>query len=316
MKKSIEELLCNRFFYFLSFWETLRKLFTIKKILPQENIPFDESLQVPSYVDWRDRVQLGSVKDQRKGCSCKISHAFAFLASLEVHHFIQTGRYLNLSEQEIIDCVELNISCDSSDENSFNYIMKNGVTLDPNYPYEANQRECRRKNLPKSDVKVYGFAKVKGKENLKKALDQFGPLTVKVKSSMKSFYFYKYGIFNDCLCSGASFDHEVVLLGYETGSESILDHWIIKNSWSRFWGENGYMRIAMNDGEASCIQMNSAYFPLLEQSAINNNQVDYLSNGSFIVVTVLAVLIILNCCCFSFFIAKWSKCFCFFLKKI
>ena len=276
-------------------------------IRPQENIPLDESLQVPSHVDWRERLRMSVVKDQKKGAGCEFSHAFALLSALELHHFIHTGIHSNLSEQEIIDCVKLNIGCDRADDNSFNYIMENGIAIEQNYPYETNRGKCRTNILPKSDVKVYGFAKVEGKESLKKALDQFGPLTVKVKSSIKSFYFYKQGVFNDSMCNESSFDHEVVLVGYETGRS---DHWIIKNSWSRFWGENGYMRIAMNDKETFCIDINSAYFPLLEQSAINDNKVIFFPNASFVLVTVLMVLMILNGCLFSFFIAKWTKCFC------
>ena len=47
-------------------------------------------------------------------------------------------------------------------------------------------------------------------------------------------------------------DHGVLLAGYES------DHWLIKNSWTTNWGEEGYIRLASGN---TCGLANTASFP-------------------------------------------------------
>jgi len=47
-------------------------------------------------------------------------------------------------------------------------------------------------------------------------------------------------------------DHAVLLVGYGVEPKSFLKketpYWIVKNTWSEKWGENGYFRIERNTG--------------------------------------------------------------------
>ena len=38
-------------------------------------------------------------------------------------------------------------------------------------------------------------------------------------------------------------DHAVIVSGYGTSEEG-QDYWLVKNTWSTHWGEEGYIRIA------------------------------------------------------------------------
>merc|ERR1711973_253100 len=51
---------------------------------------------------------------------------------------------------------------------------------------------------------------------------------------------YRGGIFAGCPPSNA-IDHAITVVGY--GRERGVDYWLVKNSWGKTWGEQGYFRI-------------------------------------------------------------------------
>jgi len=51
-------------------------------------------------------------------------------------------------------------------------------------------------------------------------------------------------------------DHCVQLVGVNTTAEQ--PHWIIRNSWSPSWGENGYARLAYTETTNPCGIANEA----------------------------------------------------------
>lgn len=74
-----------------------------------------------------------------------------------------------------------------------------------------------------------------------------GPVAVSIAVS-KSMRFYSGGVFNDADCGfglEAKLTHAVVAIGWGTDTE-FGDYWIIKNSWSNAWGQDGYIFISMD----------------------------------------------------------------------
>ena len=66
--------------------------------------------------------------------------------------------------------------------------------------------------------------------------------------------FYRSGIFN-AMCKGNN--HSVVAVGY--GNQDGRDYWLIRNS----WGEDGYMRVAVNDSnKVSCFVAFEVFQPI------------------------------------------------------
>ena len=62
------------------------------------------------------------------------------------------------------------------------------------------------------------------------------------------------GVYYDKGCEDVTtkmLDHAVLLVGYGTttgdnGETAGEDYWIVKNSWTNKWGENGYIRMRRN----------------------------------------------------------------------
>ena len=76
---------------------------------------------------------------------------------------------------------------------------------------------------------------------------------------MPCFQFYYSGVMDNPKC-GTNLDHAVLAVGFGTDEASGLDYWLIKNSWDTTWGDNGYIKLAMVEGDGICgVQMDPLY---------------------------------------------------------
>ncbi|KAG5668594.1 hypothetical protein PVAND_016530 [Polypedilum vanderplanki] len=200
----------------------------------------------PKSWDWRQQGLVTNVEDQ--GYYCGSCYAFASSCALEGQVAKKYGILKSLSKQQIVDCSKPygNFGCDGGYiDKSFNYTYRNpGLFAEADYPYAGIDQNCNlTSNFSKSFLVNYNF--IQGdEENLKRALYAIGPLSVGMIGSFESFYFYSEGIYDDATCTG-KIDHAVCLVGYGTDNTTSppTDYWIVKNSWSSDWGENGYFRI-------------------------------------------------------------------------
>ncbi len=66
-----------------------------------------------------------------------------------------------------------------------------------------------------------------------------------------------------CLVSGNTpddLDHAVLAVGY--GTIQGQAYWLIKNSWSTYWGNNGYVLMAQRDN--NCGVATDATYPIIK----------------------------------------------------
>lgn len=82
--------------------------------------------------------------------------------------------------------------------------------------------------------------------DLKLAVAKFGPVVVAIDAFPSTFQFYSKGIYNDPTCDQNKLNHAVLVVGYGRDYWRRKDYWIIKNSWSKYWGDKGYIKIARN----------------------------------------------------------------------
>ncbi|CAG9823016.1 unnamed protein product [Phaedon cochleariae] len=194
----------------------------------------------PESIDWRTK---GAVLPVRNQGGCGGCWAFSAVASTEGQLAIKSGSQTPLSPQQLIDCSTSygNEGCNGGLMTSaFEYIQKNGLESDADYPFAEKDNKCKVNDEKKSIVKLAGYKTVAASEAmLKEAVGTIGPISVGVNSD--NWQSYGGGIFSNLLCLGFSLDHGVTAVGY--GEENGHKFWIIKNSWGEDWGESGYIRL-------------------------------------------------------------------------
>ena len=73
---------------------------------------------------------------------------------------------------------------------------------------------------------------------------------------------YTSGIITAADDCPTSIDHAIVAVGY--GYEGDQGYYIVRNSWGTGWGEDGYIKIGMQDGSVGICGINQyVYFPVI-----------------------------------------------------
>ncbi|XP_063534599.1 procathepsin L-like [Cydia strobilella] len=228
---------------------------------PAFNLRMSSFANLPDYVDWRERGAVTAVKTQGHCGSC---WAFSATGALEGQVFIKTNRLISLSEQNLIDCTS-NYRCRGCGggwmNNAFQYIKDNGgINTEASYPYEANNGQCRYDPMNLGATNK-GYVKIPRDENkLKEAVATIGPISATI-NSLPSIHHYGDGVYYEKDCNPNKHNHAVLVVGYGTDANG-GDYWIVKNSWGKRWGRNGYIKMARNR-DNNCGIASSASYPLV-----------------------------------------------------
>ena len=218
---------------------------------------------LPASFDWRVKGAITAVKDQEYCGSC---YAMSTIASIESQLFIKTGKLVQLSEQEIVDCAGEfgTFHCEGGiGFRVYDFIKENGGISDTlDYPYEAKRGKCRRNEKSKIEINIKGYGFVTSEEDdvLMEAIIKFGPIMISIDTDHESFMLYSSGIYFEEKCT-TEINHGALLIGF--GSEDGNDFWIVKNSFGVQWGELGYIRIARGKGN-DCSVNYVPLFPVLD----------------------------------------------------
>ena len=210
----------------------------------------------PDAWDWREKGYVSPVKDQG---SCGSCWAFSTVGNLEGLYYKEKQTMVTLSEQMLVDCDTYDSGCNGGlMENTFTWLKENGgIMTDTDYPYKGRKGTCQSDETKYVDMQITGYTKLGSgsstwdpvdEDEIKEFLYETGPLAVALNAN--PLQTYSSGILDktSSQCPTSGMNHAVTMVGYGHDDSQDKDYWIVKNSWGKNWGEDGYFRIRRGNG--------------------------------------------------------------------
>lgn len=229
-----------------------------------------DSVELAAVVNWVEKGAVTQVKDQGACGSC---WAFSSTGALESAYQIATGNLTELSEQELVNGtngMSLNAGCDGGWMfTAFVFVKENGLATEESVPYTSYYGTGDGPSLyldnalmgvPQGFVTGYSWVTETGISLMSAINDQ--PVSVAIEVSSMSFMLYSDGVLSQPDC-GTNVNHAVLAVGYDTDSDQ--SYWLIKNSWSADWGDDGYIKLEMDSSQKydTCAIAAYAFYPIL-----------------------------------------------------
>jgi len=213
----------------MSFEEFASQFLTF--MVPEEtpDLPMLESIggqEAPSSIDW----PVTPVKNQGGCGSC---WAFAAMGAIEANYKIQTGRVVDLAEQQLLDCDAYDNCTGGWPYRAFQYLSQKAIYTTDSYPYNAEGGSC--KSGTDSGVRISGYRAVGQSDSAIASALSSATFTVTVNAT-SAWQHYSTGVLTTA-STACALNHAVVATGYSP------EYFKLKNSWGTGWGEEGYIRI-------------------------------------------------------------------------
>jgi len=250
--------------YKLSETDNIVKSFNFNLFVRSVLRPFEilKKKQDKSKINWKNTDYLSSVKDQGQCGSC---YAFSSVNVLETFMRINNYKVDRLSEQQIVDCSPDNYGCEGGFmHTTFDFIIKNkGLLSDKDYMYSGKTQNCTMlynvTNVNGSDITEYQFVIPTSIQDYKDNLSKT-PIAIALDANNVYFRFYKEGVIDVPKRNDTQLNHAVVLVGYDYDEHGM--YWIIQNSWGKDWGENGFCKIRVREGEGVLLCQKYGVYPV------------------------------------------------------
>jgi hypothetical protein len=215
--------------------------------LPAAEVPKVKRAAAPVSVNWTAQGYVTPVKDQGD-CGC--CWTFSTVGALEGAYYKAKKTLQSFSEQELVECVTGYTGCDGGIEDyAFDYMMASkGMDTLASYPYIAGNLTysptCQSKPASRVAMNVAWSYLTGTDAAVLSAIQTVGPMAVSIAVN-DTFMDYSSGVMDPSIfCLQGDNNHAVLLTGAGTDPVTNVPYWLVKNSWSTDWGENGYFRMS------------------------------------------------------------------------
>eukprot|EP00123_Amoebidium_parasiticum_P016302 comp23381_c0_seq1/m.38701 comp23381_c0_seq1/g.38701 ORF comp23381_c0_seq1/g.38701 comp23381_c0_seq1/m.38701 type:complete len:497 (-) comp23381_c0_seq1:143-1633(-) len=218
--------------------------------------------RLPKSWDWRNVSGVNYMSPVRDQSSCGSCFAFASCGIVEAKWRIATKNKHQpvLSPQDVLSCSMYAQGC----RGGFSYLIAGKWGMDYGFieekcnPYQSTDTvpcnnsattHCRRYHT-RDYYYVGGYYGAGNEEDMMVEIVEGGPIAIGYQV-FDDFMHYEGGVYHYTGEFPDSYkkstyplvNHAVVAVGYGTDEETGIPYWIVRNSWSSEWGENGYFRI-------------------------------------------------------------------------
>jgi C1A family cysteine protease len=206
-------------------------------------------------IDWTKHINTDMVKQDE----CGACWAFATITALEANYSLKYNKKLQLSVQDLIDCNRANKACDGGSRyDAYSFIIENGISYEKDYPFASGKSKkyylCKSYFERVFPVESSTNVVFNGNRELTLRYLAQGPLAVGMDGNTFAKWQHYAGemveTHNTEKCEGSN--HAVVLAGVKIDPKDGRPYYIVKNSWGKEWGKNGFFFIKLRDEDKTC----------------------------------------------------------------
>lgn len=233
------------------------------------------------HIDHRQSGCLLPAGDQGNCMSC---YAFATMAFYEWTHCKATGELVDFSEQYVVDCGSARHFLRGCSGGAFRrvgeFIDEFGLELEQNYPYMERNYQCPFTNdRPRSEM---GSIRIPSPGWNEFPIDEIetylqrSPVLIGMKLN-NEFLEYGGGVDLGLGCSEEVGLHAALIIG--SGRQDGEEYWLIRNSFSPNWGEQGNFKL---NKRSDCLDPPQGYL-LNAQFSIDDKENRNQNYNSFVI---------------------------------